>query len=116
MKWQDFDYNKWKEEESKYDHAQLNKDWEKARATSNELEKFMTKFVEIRKGKQGPPFKPEAHYNKTGDIFEVILSNEQYYAQWLCPSITILLSQETHEVVGVQIWGVKYLIEKEYQK
>ena len=116
MKWQDFDYKKWKEDDSKYDHKQNDNDFNIAWESSTDLEEVMKKLFELRKGKTDPPSKPNAYYNDGGDILHITLSDDDYYGHWLCPSVTVLLSQETNEVVGVEIWGLQHILDQEQIK
>jgi len=121
--WRSFDYSKWKEKNDKFDHETWNKildegmdkletrdghddDWVKILCDSR------NKADEACGG--SPPFRPNASYNATGDILEVSLSDEMYYAKWLNHQVSVLLCHKTDEVVGFQIWemsGVKSIKE-----
>ena len=50
-----------------------------------------------------PPWKPTVFYNKEGDLLEIYLSSVSHYAKWISPGISLLLSQDNNEIVGVQI-------------
>jgi len=115
MRWQDFDYEKWQEEDAKFDHKKFDEKWNEVSESSNDLMVVLDKWNEVRKNENlsDPPLKPNAYYNKVGDILEITLSDDDHYAKWLCPSVHVLLSFETNEVVGVQIWGVKNILKKE---
>jgi len=39
-------------------------------------------------------------------------SDELSYSKWICPGITLFISQETDEVIGIEIHGVKQMIAK----
>lgn len=111
--WKDFDYGKWEEEDANFDHSTYDRLLEETHLESRgSLEGWMKACEEKLGNKERPPWKPRAHYNKTGDIFEVYISNDaqNYYAKWLTPHVTLLLNQETDEIIGFQIWGVKHLI------
>ena len=55
-------------------------------------------------------FVPLSWYNRDGDEIEVLWSDESYYAQWLNPSVTVLIGQESGKVVGVYVGRVRELI------
>ena len=105
MRWQDFDYEAWKTENEKFDHGAFDKKMEEVSKVKT-LDDLLSVIPAER-----PPFKPNATYNKGGDMIEVYLSDRSYYAKWLCPGISVLLDSETDEVIGVEITGVKRLIQ-----
>lgn len=51
------------------------------------------------------PF-PQVSYDPDGDCIEVLLSGESYYARWLGGPLTVYLSQETGEIVGILVEGM----------
>ena len=59
-----------------------------------------------------PPWKPGAYYCTTGDILHEHWSENSYYAKWLNHRITLLLDQETDEVIGCQIWGLSKVLDE----
>ena len=52
------------------------------------------------------PFRPVAWYNQDGDIIEAVWEDCSYYAEYLNPQITLLRSNKTKEIVGVEIWAL----------
>ena len=56
------------------------------------------------------PWKPGAYYNDSGDFVQALWSDAPYSAQWLNTRITLLRDQETDEVIGCQIWGLKSVV------
>jgi len=108
MKWQDFEYAAWKELDSKFDHKTYDEQIKKAIEEAETLEVLASTELPKR-----PPWKPEAHYNEDGDIIAVHLNDEvAFYAKWLTPQISVLLSMETDEIIGVEIWGTKRLFKE----
>jgi hypothetical protein len=59
-----------------------------------------------------PPWHPNTHYDEDGDMVEVFLNNESYYAIWLNPQLTVFVSHETDEIVGMSIHGVKRMMQE----
>ena len=108
MNWKDFDYSKWKEEDKKFDHKKRSQQSEEV---WNKKIDLPHKFEELAKLPR-PPWKPNAFYNKHGKQIEIYLSDDSYYAKWINPQITLYLSFETNEIVGVCIEGADHLIEK----
>ena len=106
MKWQDFDYEEWKKENEKFDHQEFDQRLERAKKEST-----LNGLLKVSSG-PSPPFKPNAYYNQDGDQIEAYFSDDASYSRWLAPGIDLLLSQETHEVVGVKIAGVKRMIQR----
>ena len=74
--------------------------------TDSDFAKFVLQFA----GAQEGGFKPFAWYCEEGDLLEVYLTNEVCYGKWLGNGITVMKSQETDQVVGIIIDGVKGLI------
>ena len=64
----------------------------------------------VKNIREFPPFKPSVFYNEPGDMLEIMLSNECYYGKWITPQVTMLIGTESGEVVGVNISGIKKLI------
>lgn len=110
MHWKKFDYGKWQKEDQKFDHETYDKKLEEAHERSTDFLEFMESVKKLER----PPFKPNAIHNEDGDMIEVYLSDETIsYKKWLCPQISLLLCQETDEIIGVNIHGVKRLLEKD---
>lgn len=59
-----------------------------------------------------PPFEPYVVYNQDGDQIEVFLKNDAYYGQWINENLVILCSQDTDEVIGVEVAGVTKLTKR----
>lgn len=57
------------------------------------------------------PFKPYAYYGEEEDALKVHFSDEQDYAKRLNSRVTVYLSMETDEIVGVQIKNVCHVLE-----
>jgi len=52
-------------------------------------------------------YKPSASYSDTGDILNVMWSDEPYYARCLNSTVRLLISEKTDTVIGCQVWGLK---------
>ncbi len=125
-KWRNFNHGEWAKLDEQFDHAAwdecIKAERERRRCTAPTVEGWMEQMEEGLKKAMAvcggrPPFHPNAYYNDTGDILEVFLSDEMSYAKWLNPQVTVLLAQETDEVVGFQIWGMSHVKDiKEIQK
>jgi hypothetical protein len=61
------------------------------------------------------PF-PQVTYDPDGDCIEFLLSNESYYAQRLDGLTTIYRSQETSEIVGSLLTGVRAFLARVLQR
>ena len=107
MHWRDFKYKEWKEQDVAHDHAATERCL--AEATKQET---LEGWIGAVEGMPRTPFKPNAFYNEPGDQIEVHLTEDQYYAHWLCPGIELHLSMDTHEIVGMTISGIKHLLKK----
>lgn len=108
-KWREFNHGEWAKLDEQYDHVA----WEKSlkNCTAKTLDEWikqtkvdMKEAMKICGGR--PPFRPTAWYNVRGDMLEVYLSEEESYAKWLNPQVSVLLAFETDEVIGFQIWGL----------
>ena len=56
------------------------------------------------------PFKPQVIYDKDGDCIEFLFSNEPFYGERIDSLVTVYYSEETREIVGSLIKGVKRFI------
>ena len=109
MNWQNFDYGKWQKEDSEYDHAKFDAAFQAA----CEAAETIADLPELTKDIPRPPWKPEPFYNVAGDGFELYLADDvATHTKWLCPGVEVMLSLETDEVVGINIWDVKGRIAK----
>lgn len=117
--WRAFNYKEWEKLDKEFDHVSWEKCFETCTAKDslddwlNEYEKALKAAMKECGGR--PPWKPNAFYNEGGDMLEVYFNDEQSYAHWLNPQITLMLSLDTKEIVGVKIYGIskmKSLIKK----
>lgn len=111
MSWKEFDYTQWKKENDDFDHETYNKKMKEALSASKTVDDLLKQSWPSER----PPFKPLAYYNADGDKIDVLLTDEETFAKWLCPGITVYLSHDTHDIVGVEICGIKKLINRELQ-
>lgn len=107
--WSDFDYSKWQEENSKFNHVTFNKDFEDAK---HHPEGLLTGLAELG-NRPRPPFKPNAYYNDIGDQLEVYLTDRGCYYRWLCPGVSVALDFETDEIQGVTIESIKHIMKRD---
>ena len=70
----------------------------------------VTDFIKNVKA-SSKPFQPYAYYGKEEDALKVYFSDEQDYAKRLNSRVTVYLSLETDEIVGVQIKNVRQVLE-----
>jgi len=66
-------------------------------------------FAQLVLGKVAPeqPFLPVADYDPDGDCIEFIAAPDSYYAERIDPLVTVYRSQESGEIVGSLIKGVR---------
>ena len=72
------------------------------------LEEFLANLPEQLKN--APAFKPNAWYNRTGDILECNFESVPYFADVVHSCIHLLRAHTDQRIVGVQIWGFKRLL------
>ena len=101
-----FDYDKWKEADSAFDHEEFDRMLDEAKEKATTLEEWAESATAAHRDVGTPPFRPRAHHNKDGDQLEVYLSDEAYFGHWLCPGIVVHCSHETGRVIGVTIEGI----------
>lgn len=78
------------------------------------LEEWLNETLkDIEKNPEKYKFEPGAYYNDTGDILHAHWKESSYYAEWINHRITLLRDQETKEVVGCQVWGLKAKVLKD---
>lgn len=58
------------------------------------------------------PVGPRAFYNKDGDCIEFFISDESFYAERIDGLVTVYYGQESGEIVGSLIKGVKRFVEQ----
>ena len=100
----EFDYDKWKEADSAFDHEEFDRMLDEAKEKATTLDDWLA--VVSTADLDTPPFKPHALHNKDGNQLEVYLSDEAYFGHWLCPGIVVHCSHETGRVIGVTIEGI----------
>lgn len=103
MHWKNFDYQEWQKEDRAFNHPEFDAAMKKALEAAAGLPDIIKDVGKLTR----PPWKPNAYYNRDGDQLEVWLSDEESYARWICPGVTVYLSMETEEVVGVTVEGIK---------
>lgn len=106
--WKNFDYGQWKKENEAFDHEAFDRALDEAFAKAQKSGNI--EDIPANMPKDRPPWHPNAYYNDAGDILHVTLSDECSYSQWLTPHVSVQLSQETDEIVGVEIWGLKHIL------
>jgi hypothetical protein len=74
-------------------------------ATDTDLERYL-----IENAPSGE-FSPCAHYDRDADALTVFISNEPEYAKRLNSRVTAYLSEETDELMGCRIKGVRSVLE-----
>lgn len=72
-------------------------------------EEFAKKILAMVKGVKS--FKPHAFYNEPGNCIEVFLANGAFYGDWINHDLTVYRSMKDHKIIGMQINGIKKLIE-----
>ncbi len=70
----------------------------------------ITEFLDNLKP-SSQPFEPYAYYGEEEDALKVFFSSEQDYAKRINSRVTVYLSMETDEIVGVQIKNVRQVLE-----
>ncbi|MCL2648951.1 MAG: hypothetical protein FWD61_18455 [Phycisphaerales bacterium] len=79
--------------------------------TNQQFEEYVMKLAE-----SAPPFEPFAYYNTDGDCIEFFAKSDMYYGERIDDLITVYYSQETNEIVGSLIKGIKRLCRKLSEK
>ena len=113
LSWKDFDYAKWEEENAKFDHESYDKIiqvfFDEAIKNKN-----ISDLAKIPDNLEKPPWKPNAWYNEPGDQIEVWIDTEHpTYNKWLCPGVSLALTQEGNEIAGITICGIKRIIKRD---
>lgn len=112
-----FDYTAWKEKDKAFDHAAYDA---KCKAVEDEMFKdgetkatldgWMAANERIMKGTERPPWKPNARYNKDGDILHVYLCDDSSYVQWLCPGVEVIRAFSDNRIVGFNVWALSHVV------
>ena len=100
MNWKTFDFNKWSKEDAIFDHDGFEAEVEELMEKACE-QKDITILTQVKHPR--PPWIPHVFHNEEGKQTEVYLSDEAYYVKWLTPEITLFLSCDTNEIVGMEI-------------
>ena len=71
-------------------------------------------FAKVVMGECSPisPFAPIAEYDPDGDCLEFFIEPDPFYAERIDDLVTVYLSEETGEIVGSLIKGIRGLIRK----
>ena len=56
------------------------------------------------------PFRPSVFYNRAGQLFEFLFEDEDYYAEWINPHLTVYKSFADNRVIGGEVTFVHDLI------
>ncbi|MCL2645680.1 MAG: hypothetical protein FWD61_01590 [Phycisphaerales bacterium] len=79
--------------------------------SNKQFEEYVMKLAE-----SAPPFEPHAYYDPDGDCIEFIAKPDMFYGERIDDLITVYYSQETNEVTGALIKGIKSLCRKLSEK
>jgi hypothetical protein len=71
-------------------------------------ERFLEEMI---KSVPSGDFQSFVFYNRDGNMIEAYLTNDSYYAKRLANGIDLHLNQDTDEIVGFSIHGIKSLLE-----
>jgi hypothetical protein len=64
----------------------------------------------VADARSAPPFQPFAYYNRDGDCIEFRASDESFFAERVDHRLTVFYGQESGEMVGSLIKGVKGIL------
>jgi uncharacterized SAM-dependent methyltransferase len=81
-------------------------------ATTN-TEQFLEEMI---KSVPSGDFQSFVFYNRDGNMIEAYLTNDSYYAKRLVNGIDLHLNQDTDEIVGFSVHGIKSLLESKVKK
>lgn len=75
-------------------------------------------FAELVLGKVevGKPFRPHAYYDADGDCIEFLASDEPFYGERIDSLVTVYYGEESREIVGSLIKGVRRFIGETMKK
>ncbi len=73
-------------------------------------EDSFTAFV-LSRVEPGRPFVPQVHYDRDGDCIEFLTSDDPFYGERIDSLVTVYYSEETKQIVGSLIKGVKHFIQ-----
>lgn len=71
-----------------------------------------TSFLDtmLKDAAAAPPFEPNAFYNVDGDCIEFRATDESFHAERVDSRLTVFYGQESNEMVGALIKGVKCIL------
>jgi len=107
--WKTFNYQEWKKANDRFDHATYKR---QCRQIFRKCKKDSTHIFELKNVEPQPPWRPSAYYDRKRDTIDVHLADEPHYVQWVSPQISVLLSVETNELIGIEINKVRRLRRK----
>jgi hypothetical protein len=70
----------------------------------------------LREGQLPPPFRPTVTYVPEGDCIEFVVSDNDYHAERIDGLVTVYRDEQTGEIVGSLIKGVRRFVEKVLQR
>ena len=76
--------------------------------TETSMPDFLSQMV--ADAANAPDFAPHAFYNVDGDCIEFLASNESYFSERVDSRLTVFYGQESHELVGSLIKGIKCIL------
>lgn len=62
------------------------------------------------------PYMPDVSYSHAGRCLYVYLTRDPYYGEYINPNLTLFRSQETKEIVGMEIGGIAKLMKEAEEK
>ncbi|MCL2649054.1 MAG: hypothetical protein FWD61_18985 [Phycisphaerales bacterium] len=70
----------------------------------------------LKLAQSAPPFQPNATYDPDGDCIEFLAKPDTFYAERIDDLVTVYYSQDTNEVTGALIKGIKKLCRRMSEK
>lgn len=71
---------------------------------------FATHLLKL--AQEAPPFHPTATYDPDGDCIEFLIKPDPFYAERIDDLVTVYYSQDTNEIIGSLIKGVRGFLKK----
>jgi len=78
------------------------------------FEEFIDELEEIAKQRDEEGWEPCSFYNKTGDLLEILWSDEGHYVEHVGGQIEICRSFTDEKIVGAKVWGLKRIFLEAY--
>lgn len=66
----------------------------------------------LKLAQDSPAFQPAATYDRDGDCIEFLIKPDPFYAERVDDLVTVYFSQESKEIVGSLIKGIRGLLDK----